>query len=174
VPSFYAAVKKLARPSDSREIDFRSASGAGDKFDLFFTLTSTPYFFLYLAQHLRRRVSKKDGCQIDFSTPKSESAHPPVANKSAGMVCVCELRENAQTQCGKSTLQKLLKNKQLSDAKLFPRAVSFILMAGVQRVSAREKEEGPFLFSPHTLTHQSSFAAMEKGIYLRPRKVLSA
>jgi hypothetical protein len=93
---------------------------------LFFTLTSTPYFlFLYLAQHLRRRVSKKDGCQIDFSTPKSESAHPPVANKSAGTVCVCELRENAQTQCGKSTLQKLLKNKQLSDARnyfhaLFP------------------------------------------------------
>jgi hypothetical protein len=40
-------------------------------------------------------------------------------------MCVCELRENAQTQCGKSTLQKLLKNKQLSDARnyfhaLFP------------------------------------------------------
>jgi hypothetical protein len=124
-------------------------------------------FFLYLAQHLRRRVSKKDGCQIDFSTPKSESAHPPVANKSAGTVCVCELRENAQTQCGKSTLQKLLKNKQLSDAKLFPRAVSLILMAGVQCVSARERggtHSLSFLFSlSHTNAHTREFVC-------RPRR----
>jgi len=127
VPSLCAAVKKLARSRVSGKLIFVLLPGLVINLICFSLSPARHIFYFYIWRSIwDGGFPKKMGAKSIFQHQKARARTLllPI-NQLALCVCVCELRENAQTQCGKSTLQKLLKNKQLSDARnyfhaLFP------------------------------------------------------